>query len=304
MSDLRAAVLLPTRDRAEDLERTLATLREQRLPAGWRVQLIAVDDGSRDRTPRVLEEFARSPGPFQTTILRLGGAGKSAALNRAMQETEAPVLVFTDDDMDHEPGWLAALVEHLEACGCVGAHGRIEVGFPAGRPPWMTRKAELLLGASHEAARADGSVRHLSGGNMAVRSHAARRAGPFREDLGPQGERVGYSEDVEWSLRVAEQGRLCYCPAAGNVHRIPPGRARRSYLWRRQFDYARTEWRLRLQAGEARPPLLRELRNLLGALVVRRQRFEGLDYGLEIAARLGRLLAVAEDLRRARQTGR
>lgn len=304
MSELRAAVLLPTRDRARDLERTLATLREQRLPTEWRVQLIAVDDGSRDRTPLVLDEFARAPGPFETTIVRLEGAGKSAALNRAMQETEAPVLAFTDDDMDHEPSWLAALVEHLEACACVGVHGRIEVGFPAGRPGWMTRKAELLLGASHEAARADGSVRHLSGGNMAVRAEAARRAGPFREDLGPQGARVGYSEDVEWSLRVAEQGRLCYCPAAGNVHRIPPARARRRYLWRRQFDYSRTEWRLRLQSGEARPPLLRELRSLLGALLVRRQRFEGPDYGLEIAARLGRLAAVAEDLRRPRQTGR
>lgn len=304
MSELRAAVLLPTRDRAEDLERTLATLREQRLPPDWRVELIAVDDGSRDRTPRVLEEFARAPGPFHVRILHLAGGGKSAALNRAMQETAAPILVFTDDDMDHEPDWLAALVQHLEACSCVGVHGRIEVGFPMGRPGWMTRKAELLLGASHEAARADGSVRHLSGGNMAVRAPAARSAGPFREDLGPRGARVGYSEDVEWSLRVAEQGRLCYCGAAGNVHRIPRARARRRYLWRRQFDYARTEWRLRLAAGEPRPSLLRELRSLLGALLVRRQRFEGLDYGLEIAARLGRLAAVAEDLRRPRQTGR
>lgn len=302
MSDLRAAVLLATRDRAADLERTLATLREQRLPSGWRVQLILVDDGSRDDTAHVLQDFAREPGPFETRILRLAGGGKSAALNRAMRETEAPVLVFTDDDMDHEPGWLAAFVEHLDACPCVGAHGRIEVGFPAGRPPWMTRKAELLLGASHEAARADGSVRHLSGGNMAVRAPAARAAGPFREDLGPRGARVGYSEDVEWSLRVAHQGRLCYCPAAGNVHRIPPARARRGYLWRRQFDYARTEWRLRLGAGEARPSLLGEIRGLVGALMVRRRRFEGLDYGLEIAARLGRLAAVAEDLRPLRQT--
>lgn len=292
MSDVRAAVLLATRNRARDLERTLQTLRDQRVPAGWRVEAVLVDDGSRDETPQVLERFAGDPGPFEVRRLRLEGGGKSAALNRAMAETRAGILAFTDDDMDHEPGWLAAFVEHLEACGCAGAHGRIVVGFPAGRPPWMTRKGELLLGASHEAARPDGSVRHLSGGNMAVRAEAARLAGPFREDLGPRGTRVGYSEDVEWSLRVSEQGRLCYCPAAGNVHRIPPERARRAALWRRQFDYARTEWRLRLAAGEPRPPVLRELRSLLGALLIRRRRFEGLDYGLEIAARLGRLAAL------------
>lgn len=292
MSETRAAVLLATRDRARDLERTLQTLREQRVPAGWRVEAVLVDDGSLDDTPQVLQRFARDPGPFEALLVRTEGGGKSAALNRATAETDAPILAFTDDDMDHEPGWLAALVEHLETCGCAGAHGRIEVGFPAGRPPWMTRKGELLLGASHEAARPDGSVRHLSGGNMAVRAEIARRAGPFREDLGPRGARVGYSEDVEWSLRVGALGRLCYCPAAGNVHRIPPSRARRRYLWRRQFDYARTEWRLRLAVGERRPPLLEDVRALLGALLIRRQRFEGLDYGLEIAARLGRLAAL------------
>ena len=292
-------MLLATRGRASDLERTLATLRAQVLPAGWRVAAVLVDDGSPDRTWEVLEAFARDPGPFEAVLLRGQGKGKSAALNQALAAVEAEVLAFTDDDMDHEPTWLSGLVQHLEGCPCVGVHGRIEVGFPAGRPAWMTQRGELLLGASHEARRPDGSVRHLSGGNMAVRARAAREAGPFREDMGPRGSRPGYSEDVEWSLRVAALGRLCYCPEAGNIHRIGPARARRRYLWRRQFDYLRAEGALRIARGTLQPSwglLWAELRGLVGALLLRRRVFEGLDYGLEIASRLGRTVALAQGL--------
>ena len=292
--ELRAAVILATRDRASSLERTLETLRRQELPGDWAVEAVVVDDGSQDRTAGVLDAFEARPGPFRVVRLRTGGVGKSAALNAAMARTEAPVLAFTDDDMDHDPGWLRALVAHLETCDCVGVHGRIEVTFPAGRPSWMTPRAEVLLGASHEAPRPDGSVRHLSGGNMAVRREAARAAGPFREDMGPRGRRAGYSEDVEWSLRVGRRGRLCYGPEALNFHCIPPGRARQDYLFRRQYDYVRTEWSLRMQRGElARGrELVSEFRGLLGALLRRRRRFQGFDYGLELAARLGRLAAL------------
>lgn len=289
---VRASLILPTRDRVAGLGITLETLRRQRIPPGWRVQAILVDNGSRDATGEALRAFAAEPGPWEPVLLEVPRGGKSAALNAGIRQARGEVLLFTDDDMDHDPGWAAGLVSFLEGGGWAGALGRIEVAFPEGRPPWVSRKAEGLLGATHEAARPDGTVGHLCGGNMAVLAEAAARAGPFREDMGPLGARTGYSEDVEWSLRVGRQGPLGYCPEAVNWHRIPAARASRAFLCRRQFGMVRAEWRLKGRVG--RPgQALSELRGLVGALVRRRRAFEGCDFELEIAARLGRLAALA-----------
>lgn len=91
-------VVIPTRDRASTLARCLDALTAQQVDA--EVQVIVVDDGSRDRTSVVL---ARYPGvqPIQQQ-----SRGGPAALNLGVAHATARVVMFLDDDAMATPGLL------------------------------------------------------------------------------------------------------------------------------------------------------------------------------------------------------
>lgn len=293
MSDIqRLSILLPTRDRAEGLGVTLESLRRLRPPEGVQVELVVVDNASRDRTSELVKDFAASAPPFEVRLAHCAKGGKSAALNCGLAEIESDLVVFTDDDMSFDENWLVAFIEHFRAYDCVGAQGRVCLEFESSRPEWLTAKAEVLLAATSMFENNVFQLTSLGGLNMAARRLASVAAGPFREDLGPEDRRTGFAEDTEWSQRLAHQGSLLFCPSAISYHRIPPARARRHYVLRRQFEVVAVEWRLRLEGGKFSSrwsELGLELRGLLGALFRPRGSFEGIDFGLELAARCGRI---------------
>ncbi len=102
MTDPVVSVIIPARDAAPTLERTLVALSDQTIGADFEV--VVVDDGSRDRTP----EIARAHGSFVRLVSNPESLGPGAARNRGVQEAAGPVLAFTDADCFPTPGWLAA----------------------------------------------------------------------------------------------------------------------------------------------------------------------------------------------------
>lgn len=286
------SVLLATRDRAPSLKITLESLRRVTLPENVEVELVVVDNASTDGTKAEVEAFIASAPPLAVRYLYCARGGKSAALNLGLAEIGSDLVVFTDDDMSFDGNWLVAFVEHFREHQCAGARGKVLLAFEASEPAWMTPKAAVLLGATPVELEEGEVLTGMGGGNMVARLEASRATGPFREDLGPEARRTGYSEDTEWSQRLAQQGPLLFCPSAVNYHRIPPSRARRGYVLRRQFEVVAVEWALRLERGRFSSrwfEIGRELKGLLGALLRPKRRFEGIDLGLELAARAGRI---------------
>ena len=103
-------VVIATRDRARRLAALLASLRDQTLPSE-RFEVIVVDDGSTDETSEVIAaEQAR--GQLSLRALQHGrGGGPGAVRNAGWPHARGPLVAFTDDDCEAEPGWLAALTE-------------------------------------------------------------------------------------------------------------------------------------------------------------------------------------------------
>ena len=110
-------VVVPARNEAVYLPRTLHALLEQDYPAEWRV--VVVDDRSDDGTASV----ARSLADERLTVLEgdplpPGWAGKVWALGQGIAAAGAPeYLLLTDADILHTPGSLRALVADAEADG-------------------------------------------------------------------------------------------------------------------------------------------------------------------------------------------
>jgi len=76
-------------------------------------ELIVIDDGSTDDTPRIIETLLAShPGRFRA--LRKENGGLASVRNRGIREARGAYLVFLDADDEMAPGALEALVQHIE----------------------------------------------------------------------------------------------------------------------------------------------------------------------------------------------
>jgi hopene-associated glycosyltransferase HpnB len=105
-------VIVPARDEAATIAPVIASLLAQDYRGQFRV--ILVDDGSTDGTAALAGSASR------LAILRgeakpPGWSGKLWALYQGIRASEAPLVLFTDADIVHDPRHLAALVAGLQA---------------------------------------------------------------------------------------------------------------------------------------------------------------------------------------------
>jgi polyisoprenyl-phosphate glycosyltransferase len=80
---------------------------------GWSYEIIAVNDGSRDRSWEVLSETARTAGCV-TAIDLAANHGQHAATMFGLARTTGDFVITLDDDMQQPPDQIARLVEQAE----------------------------------------------------------------------------------------------------------------------------------------------------------------------------------------------
>ena len=97
---MKVSVVLPAKNEAGGLPRTLAALKAQ-FPD---VELIVVDDGSTDETPML----AATHGA--TVIRSPYSMGNGAAIKRGARAASGDVIVFMDADGQHDPSCISRLL--------------------------------------------------------------------------------------------------------------------------------------------------------------------------------------------------
>jgi chlorobactene glucosyltransferase len=115
-SDL-VSVLVPARNEERGLRACIESLSAQTFP---HLEIIAVDDGSTDRTPAILADAVRRDPRIR--VLRVEGlppgwTGKSFALTTGVAVARGRWLCFTDADTVHAPESIARAVGFAEARG-------------------------------------------------------------------------------------------------------------------------------------------------------------------------------------------
>src|SRR5438105_9681117 len=91
-----------------------------------KVEVVVVDDGSRDGTPRIVAERPEAPPrqasasgkpsePPRLRLVRAKHAGKGAAVRTGMLASDGDLIVFTDADMATPPDQLPKLLAALQA---------------------------------------------------------------------------------------------------------------------------------------------------------------------------------------------
>jgi glycosyltransferase involved in cell wall biosynthesis len=153
---MHISVILPAKNEAEGLQRTLPVLRE-RFPDA---EIIVVDDGSTDATAAIATEHGArvlsSPYPM----------GNGASIKRGARAAGGDVLVFMDADGQHDPMLIARLLDKLDdgydmVVGARDASGQANAGRGAANAfynrlaTWMTGHKVADLTSGFRAVRAD-----------------------------------------------------------------------------------------------------------------------------------------------------
>jgi glycosyltransferase involved in cell wall biosynthesis len=233
---LDVSIIIATRDRADSLARCLEALSKDE--SGASREIIVVDNGSSDHTSAVIK-IASQQAPFLVRHVKEPRSGQSHARNRGVTESRGDFLLFTDDDVTTETGWIDAHLNTLQMDGVGGAGGRILPQWESSRPGWLDGfGASTLELVDYGEEPFDMQPGRLPiGANMSIHREWTGLMVPlFDPRLGHNGRiSIGAEETLLFS-QICRVGRVVYAPDALVRHHIPDGRADWTLIRRRVFQ--------------------------------------------------------------------
>ena len=123
MAPPRYSIIVPAYNEAERLGSSLVRMLAYIAESKWAAEIIVVNDGSRDRTAEVVNEFACS-NPIVRLIENPGNRGKGYSVRNGMLSAAGQFLLFTDADLSSpidEAPKLFGVIESGEADVAIGS---------------------------------------------------------------------------------------------------------------------------------------------------------------------------------------
>ena len=206
------SVVIPTRNRAQKLRRTLDGLRAQTLSSAA-FEVLVVDNGSSDDTCATVAGYLDKAPNWR--YLREPQPGAAAARNSGIRASQGEIVLFLDDDVIPD----APLLEehgksHREQSAVVLGSVRFPwegTGTAFRRTLWQ--HPELLQSFRFPDA-ANVPFQHFYTCNLSLPRSFLSRSGNFDEDFQASG-----FEDTDLGYRMARAGfRMVFNPRASAVH--------------------------------------------------------------------------------------
>jgi len=234
----RVSVIIPTRDRPEQLRECLAALAGASIGRD-QFEVIVVDDGGRRTLDGVAKEFDDC---VNFRLLRQPPSGPARARNAGVASARAALVAFTDDDCRPAPAWLEHLLRCHEEAPDVAIGGSVCNSVERN---YYSQASQVLLDYLYRRANPDPrNASFFATCNMAAPRRSLLESGGFSEAYP-----FAAAEDRDFCRRWKKQGgRLVYAPRAVVHHFHTLGL--RSFL-RQHFRYGRGSRRFRNEAAEA-----------------------------------------------------
>lgn len=220
------SVVISTFNRCEQLQKALDALLAQTTRVSFEV--IVVDNNSTDDTKTVVAERL-SRAPHMRYVFE-PAQGLPHARNAGIRAASAPIIAFTDDDVEVGAEWVEtvkrAFDDHPDV-DMIG--GRVRPIWPASVPPWVTpnQLGPFALGERGDApirVSADYAAPCLVGANFAFRREVFDRVGLFDPAYTK-------SQDREIQLRLWRAGGVgLYVPWLVINVEIPADRLTKRYF--------------------------------------------------------------------------
>jgi glycosyltransferase involved in cell wall biosynthesis len=198
MSQPEVSVVIPVRDRPEELVRVLEAIARQDYPRE-QFEVLVCDDGSTADIRMVVEDARRSD--LEVSYFRQPPRGPATARNLGIRNARGSIVAMTDSDTKPDGNWLSSLVRalntHPEAAGVEGKviSGNEGQFDPIGEAPTNTEGGVFLTC------------------NCAYRRSALDRVGGFDETFP-----FPAYEDADLAARIGEIGSIVWQPEAVVIH--------------------------------------------------------------------------------------
>lgn len=231
---MKFSVIIATYNRADELPRTLESLKGLEVSDPWEV--IVVDNNSSDNTREVVEGVKSFPVPLRYVFEK--EQGRSAALNAGIRTAQGEILAITDDDVRVDPHWLGNSERALRELNCDYVGGKALPIWSGGkRPDWLPNRGGKHWGViallDYGPEPIEFGDRVPLGVNMVFRRDCFERAGLWDNAIGRKAGTLLGQEVREWATRARDAGlRGFYSPDLVVHHVIPEDRLTKKYFRR------------------------------------------------------------------------
>ncbi|MCX6327726.1 MAG: glycosyltransferase family A protein [Bacteroidia bacterium] len=281
---MQASIIIPSCNRADQLFRCMKSLVALDF-ASAEYEIIIVDNGSTDNTREVVISYVKE---YPEHIIRYfydAIPGLLTGRHRGAKEAKSEILVYVDDDIHAEKGWLTAIVdsfkrypeEHLVGGKCLPI-------YETEPPDWLAYFWQTLpdggkmLGdlslCDFGEAEKEVHPTWVFGLNFSILKTSLYDLGGFHPDcISPQFQHFQGDGESGLSMKAFEKGyKAVYNPKALVYHEVPAERMTLGYFDNRYFyqgicnSYTEIRRNNGITSMVARTSIKRKIKNILRPL--------------------------------------
>ena len=236
---MKLDLIVPTYNRSVLLSKCLSSIEQAVVPATMTPSVLVVDNNSTDDTAQVISDFIKQ-SKLSIRSLFVAQPGKSAALNRALSQTDGELVCLIDDDEEIDPMWFAVVDrEFLDNPELDFIGGPCYPNWETPAPTWLPEDFDGAICSIPNTKRErfctwdnetnTGSAM-LMGGNAVIRRAVLHQVLPYPEDLGKIGRKIRSGEDeVIYHRLLAINAFGIRVPDLIIYHWIPAARLTKKY---------------------------------------------------------------------------
>jgi GT2 family glycosyltransferase len=214
---MRLTVVIPTCNRGDLLGQTVRKLLHDQTAAAGEYEIVVVDDGSTDDTPRVMSDLGAPES--RVRYVRQENKGPGAARNAGVREAKGDIILFTGDDCIPDSRLIEEHLKARERYGDVAVAGHV-----AWHPDLELTPLMLFLdqGAQFGFTQIEDPENvtfwTFYTANCSLHRHWVEDVGGFDESF-----RYAAYEDIEVAYRMSQRGlRIAYHRLALTYHHHAP----------------------------------------------------------------------------------
>ena len=226
----KISVAIPAYNEEKTIKKTVNSLINSDYPRD-KIELIIVNDGSKDNTAKVAKEIIKKNPKFNIILINKANGGKSSAVNAALDKATGEFFSVVDADSRVAPDGIKQILPYFydEEVGAVISRVRVDVPkktleriqFFEYIMSNMIRKLMALLGTLH-----------ITPGVLSTyKTKVLRKVGGFTKD------RNNLTEDMEIAMRLKYHGYKIEMQTKSLTHTLVPKDLKS--LWRQRIRWAR-----------------------------------------------------------------
>jgi len=218
------SVIIPAFNSEKTIGKTIESIVKQKTTE--KLELIVVDDGSRDNTAKEVRKFKDI-----SLIQQKKNSGPAVARNLGAKKAKGEIILFTDADCVAEKNWLEEMIKPFENQEVVGVQGT----YKTKQKNWTARFVQAEIEDRYDLMKKKEFIDFIGSYSAAYRKKVFLEFDGFNEEF-PSAS----GEDPELSYRMEKKGlKLKFNPNAIVYHLHP-----KSFLKYLKIKFFRGYWRI------------------------------------------------------------